>query len=357
MSYLRYPSYYEQFRCIASDCTDSCCIADWEVDIDGTTLQEYQQIGGSFGKQLRSCISPPTKDAPAHFIFQNRQCPFLNTDHLCDIVLTLGEQYLCQICAAHPRYFSWFSEGKEAGVGLCCEAAAELILQKTDGVNLKTLHIDSAESDTPDDSLLPEQQLFSMRDTLFHNIKPGFPVSLDKTLDQLYRTALQMQESSDEFLYSIPPSPEGFADAISWSSVFWKSDYLEPLLEYYLALDLYNPTFRELLHRAKNSLSLLLQHRSIFLADCAALQYEYEQLLIYFIYRHFMSARNDGAILDKVVFALLSTCIIQLLGIQAWLPTHTFSHRQQIDLCKLYSQEIEYDEENTSQLCAYPQLP
>ena len=38
---------------------------------------------------------------------------------------------MAQICTDHPRYYEWFSDGREDGLGLCCEAAAELILAQT----------------------------------------------------------------------------------------------------------------------------------------------------------------------------------------------------------------------------------
>ena len=45
MGYLRRPSYYRQFRCIGSDCTDNCCIG-WEIDIDPETLAPVPLASG-----------------------------------------------------------------------------------------------------------------------------------------------------------------------------------------------------------------------------------------------------------------------------------------------------------------------
>lgn len=58
MGYIRRPSYYKNFRCIGSACTDNCCIG-WEIEIDADTLAYYQTVSGSFGEKLRASISLP----------------------------------------------------------------------------------------------------------------------------------------------------------------------------------------------------------------------------------------------------------------------------------------------------------
>lgn len=69
---------------------------------------------------------------PAHFrLDAEERCPLLNDCNLCEVLLHLGEDKMAQICTDHPRYYEWFSDGREDGLGLCCEAAAELILAQT----------------------------------------------------------------------------------------------------------------------------------------------------------------------------------------------------------------------------------
>lgn len=34
------PSFFDQFKCIGSACTDTCC-AGWEIEVDETTAQGY----------------------------------------------------------------------------------------------------------------------------------------------------------------------------------------------------------------------------------------------------------------------------------------------------------------------------
>ena len=87
-------------------------------------------------------------------------------------------------------------------------------------------------------------------------------------------------------------------------------------------------------------------HHDAFFAAYADRLYEYDELLEYFVYRHFMKALGDDVLIEKVQFALICTCFIQLLGIYRWLTDGRLTHWEQICLCKACSREIEYNEDN-----------
>ena len=134
------PDYYKDFRCIAGDCRHSCCIG-WEIDVDPDKLVYYDTVTGPLGDRLKKSIDRTAQ--PPHFILgEHERCPFLNQEGLCDLIIGLGENSLCQICRDHPRYRSFFVGRTEIGVGLCCEAAAALILKKTEKTTLVTLEDD-----------------------------------------------------------------------------------------------------------------------------------------------------------------------------------------------------------------------
>ena len=128
-----YPSYYPRFQCIAGKCQHSCCIG-WEIDIDPDTMDYYRSIPGQTGQLLSQHIAP---DDPPHFILsEGERCPFLTKENLCRLILTLGEGALCEICAEHPRFYRELSDRTECGLGLCCEEAARLILSWSEPVTL-----------------------------------------------------------------------------------------------------------------------------------------------------------------------------------------------------------------------------
>ena len=141
------PDYYKDFRCIAGDCRHSCCIG-WEIDVDPDKLAYYDTVTGPLSDRLHKGIDRTAQ--PPHFILgEHERCPFLNQEGLCDLIIGLGEDSLCQICRDHPRYRSFFVGRTEIGVGLCCEAAAALILKKTEKTTLVTLEEDGEPDDLP----------------------------------------------------------------------------------------------------------------------------------------------------------------------------------------------------------------
>ncbi len=120
------PDYYKDFHCIAGKCRHTCC-KGWEIDIDSDSLIRFQRDG----------IGHISEEGDPHFILDSEErCPFLNRENLCDLIIEHGEGYLCQICRDHPRFRSFWETGEEIGLGLCCEAAAELVLNRDNPMGL-----------------------------------------------------------------------------------------------------------------------------------------------------------------------------------------------------------------------------
>lgn len=123
-----YPSFYSQFTCKAGDCVHSCCVQDWEIDIDDDTAALYQSMDGPLGEEIRKAMRK--NDETYYWDMKDGKCPFLNTQGLCRIVLEKGEGALCDICAMHPRFFVYAGDFELAGTGLCCEKTVELLLEE-----------------------------------------------------------------------------------------------------------------------------------------------------------------------------------------------------------------------------------
>ncbi len=119
------PAYYNEFRCLADRCRHNCCIG-WEIDIDPDTYALYRAVNGDFGKRLHDGIVHG--EQPCFRLGKDERCAFLNERGLCDIICTLGEDALCDICTDHPRFRTYVGDDLRLGLGLCCEAACRLIL-------------------------------------------------------------------------------------------------------------------------------------------------------------------------------------------------------------------------------------
>ncbi len=119
------PLYYKEFACIADRCSHSCCIG-WEIDVDDAAMKKYEGCRESYGETIRESIE--NGDVPHFRLTAGERCPHLDERGLCRIISTLGDEYLCEICREHPRFYHETPSGREVGLGLSCEEACRLIL-------------------------------------------------------------------------------------------------------------------------------------------------------------------------------------------------------------------------------------
>lgn len=293
------PNYYKNFSCIASACKHSCCIG-WEIDIDEDTCDFYKTVTGELGNRLRSSIS--FEDEPHFILDKNERCPFLNKDGLCDIIISYGEDGLCDICADHPRFRNSFSDRTEIGLGLCCEAAAEIVLHCAESFSLVLSDDDgealySAESE--------EVELLKKR-------SEALKIVQDRNLPFEKRT----QDLLEHFSAAIPE----FSPA-KWAEIFTSLERLDKQWD-------------ECLKSLEKSDKLLTD-----IADDIAA----ENLLCYFLFRHVPSALEYGDISSKIAFAVLSCRIIFTVALTVGLE----------EAARMYSSEIEYSDENLYILSDY----
>ncbi|MBR6726706.1 MAG: flagellin lysine-N-methylase [Clostridia bacterium] len=124
------PRYYQQFKCIADRCTHSCCVG-WEIDVDSRTLERYNALAGEPGTRIRQSLQQG-EDGVHLALCPDGRCPHLDARGLCRIITELGEDYLCDICREHPRFYNTLADRIECGLGASCEEAARLILSRDD---------------------------------------------------------------------------------------------------------------------------------------------------------------------------------------------------------------------------------
>ena len=289
------PDYYKDFSCIKGECRHNCCIG-WEIDVDGDTLEKYKAVSGEFGERLSKNIS---LDGEAHFVLaENERCPFLNCDNLCDIIINLGEDYLCGICDAHPRFKNELPDRVEVGLGLCCEAAGRLILSKKEPVRFLP------EIDTDDEIILLRDEVIK----ILQNRK----LSIDERIDRM----LGLLEVSKP-------------DVCEWLDLFSE-------------LEMLDEGWGKLIEKAKNAVPDFAE----FDRYMQGRETEYEQLLVYLIYRHFANAPDFESAVSRGLFAVLSYELLHLLGATIFTECGSFDFEAQVELARLFSSEIEYSDEN-----------
>ncbi len=289
------PDYYESFRCIASKCRHSCC-EGWQVRVDEKTFYRYRATRGEIGARLNAALVE--EKGCAYIVLENGKCPFLNKDGLCDVILSLGEGYLSEICADHPRFRTFFRCRTEIGLGISCEEAARLILTREGKTAIVLLE---GEEKTPRGF---EKWLLAKREALMS-------IAEDETLSHALRI---------EKLLAFARFSVRLLDHEQWIGFYRKTERLDPSFDEYL----------DLWEKAPNGTP-------------KGFEKETGRLLSYFIFRHGSGAKNKRDFRRRVAFAALATH--HVLAITA---ARGGSLEDLLDTARLYSSEIEYSEENTA---------
>lgn len=294
------PHYYNDFKCIAGECRHSCCIG-WEIDIDPLSLEKYNSIKTPFGKKITDNIN--VQEGCACFtLSEDEKCPFLNERNLCDIILNLGEEYLCDICKDHPRFRNFYSDRTETGLGLCCEEACRIILSDSRSFTLIS-DCENGENLTED-----EQDFLNERDLLF-------------------KTA----ENSDSIFTAI----RKINDMYNLNS--FEPD-LQSAFDFYAALEMLDISWQDKLNILKNP--------STAQPDVTA-ERAFINLYKYFIFRHttvdnFFGGLKFAEISVNLIFAICERT--------------DFSFENICETARMYSSEIEYSDENTYKVIEFAEV-
>ena len=298
------PDYYDDFKCIADQCKHTCC-AGWEIDVDEESLERYQNIGGRIGEKLKENI---VMDEDPHFkLGEGERCPFLNEKNLCEIILECGEDKLCQICSDHPRFRNELNGEEEIGVGLCCEAAAGLILGKEE----KTVLIGDNDSEEFDDFL--EEEIYQTR-------REAIKIIQDRTISMKERA----EKVLERFEVRIPEK----------SSEEW--------IEFYLSLERMDDEWTEELEKLKASEDLEEK-------ELPQLAIPFEQFCVYLLYRHLPQSQDFTDLKAQIGYCYVNYKLLRRLCSMKEKETGC-GLEEMLELARLFSSEVEYSEENTDEI-------
>ena len=315
------PDYYTDFKCIADKCIHNCCIG-WEIDIDEYTRSYYEEIisakpeeiPSSFIKRLSEGIAY-TDDTAYFRLGENERCPFLNKDNLCDIILTLGEDSLCSICNDHPRFRNYFTDRTEAGIGLCCEEAARLILRKSDQAKLCVLGDDGG-----------TEQLSAAEQAAIDKRTEIFRILQDRTVTIEGR----LKAISDQFVDISTEKSHS-----EWTDIF-------------LSLERLDEKWGELLKRHRDFKSQIFDYSILDKYDIC-----FEQLSVYLTFRHFSNGALENTVDKTAAFIVLSCNMIRnLFAAESQTKNAEDLFDVLTEIVRMFSAEVEYSDCNIEKLMA-----
>ena len=296
------PGYYKRFACIASKCRHSCCVG-WEIDIDPETAELYEGLSDGYGRAV--CHSVDREETPHFRLGEGDRCPHLDGRGLCRIILELGEDYLCEICREHPRFYHDTPHGKEVGIGMSCEEACRLILSSDDYAEFEEIE----EQDWED-----EEWMF---DGTAHR-RRIYEILADQTQPYVQR----LQSIYDT--YGV--TPDVLSDE-TWGELFASLEYL-------------NQAHRVLFAKYTAALTPVEKWETVL-----------ERALAYFVFRHCSGAWDETEFCAGLGFALVCERLLaSMVCAQEGITLDGV-----LELARILSEELEYSEENTQRIkeCFY----
>lgn len=298
-----YPSYFEEFHCIADQCPDSCC-KEWAVDIDEDTAALYRQLPDSLGEKLRSVLTEDNS-----MVLENGRCPMWRQDGLCEIQAQLGHDALCQTCRDFPRISHNYGDFIEYGLELSCPAAAELILSADHHCFLEKSAAGEEVSD-----YVPEimQILRESRQAALDFLEEDLP--LGQSLAAIFLYAHHVQRALDGGELDATPQT-----CYRTNFDFQRQGDAGAVLAFFRDLEILTDTWRDRLRQVPVAVFWSAQLRA---------------MARYLIERYWLQAISDFDLVCRAKFVVVSCLLVGLLGGEV------------VATAQLFSKEIENDPDN-----------
>ena len=376
-----YPDYFNRFTCAGGmECPDSCCHI-WQITVDKKTLRKYKKIQGALGKRMREKIDKKTGNIEPHGA-ENR-CEFLNKDNLCDIVLELGEDYLCHTCHTHPRHEEVYYNVRERSLAITCPVACKELLMREEPVVIES------EEDNKKDRLFMYfdaplfTQLIYVRDGMLAlaqrrdiHIFKRMSLLLGMAHDIERRIKKRQARNRGSFINKVFPLHPGFTSA--------EKDEIKKIVSIYSDISAYSHMAKHIIPEGisvkkavtdmfftlctmeplKNTwipyiqsiINIRMQMEEKEYINCQEefkeeiTDIQLEQLLFYFVYLYCCSATYDRMLLAKIKMAVANTIIIRELWFMKWLEDDKIlTENAQAEMAHWFVREVENSDENLEQ--------
>ena len=299
-------NYYQNFKCSADKCKHTCC-AGWKMNIDKKSLSAYKNDTSNFSSRLKSGINFKKS------CFKSDKvgcCAFLNANGLCEIIINLGEESLCQVCSDHPRFRSFFDDRMETGLGFCCEEATKIILSYGDKIE-PILVGDDKEKSALD---FNQKNILDFRQKAI-DILQNRTVSINDRIKDLL-TLSRAQVSMQEF---------------------------RKIVKTFLSLERLNKSWTKRLKVIKNKPFVAEVDQSLSLY-C-------EQFLVNSLYRHLSDAEDTMWVRARTIACVFAWWVIESIYNNETANGEIFSVLS--DVVREYSAEVEYSQKNLDKLFSF----
>ena len=364
---VRYPEYYENFSCIAGECEDTCC-AGWEIDIDDASYEYYMQIPGKFGERLKNSIKEYQPDDDGRYemhgfiLKEGKRCPFLNSDNLCDMILQLGEDAICDVCTNTPRNFLEYGNAREISISPSCAEAGRLIFsdsKKTRFIENETDELlDFEESE---EELAAADAIRSARDRAI-SILQDRETNIYQRIAKFLAYSEKVQECFNRGEFKDIPEKNSVKD------IKLDIERLGTLQEttYYSLFRERMKSFRELESMNEEWELYLERMEALFFEEGKGRaryentfqdfreylkeqgrEYQIEHLMVYYAFLFLARCVDDFNFWGKAQFCACSFLMIRDMALERFYQNGgRFLTEDFVDVVRIYAKEIEHSEEN-----------
>ena len=366
---LRYPDYYEKFSCIADRCEDTCC-AGWEIDIDDDSYEYYMQVPGKFGERIRDSIKEyqtdeeETYECHGFILSEGKRCPFLNENNLCDMILELGEDALCDVCTYTPRNFLEYGNTREISISPSCAEAGRLIF----GSRKKTGFVEREISEELDFVESAEELEIAVVVKNARDTAIGILQNREKEIRQricdflIYAKEVQSclnKNKTEQIPYHNIKEVIGEKRKELSGLAEKKKDvflYFQKRMESFNELDCMNDEWGNYLERlgilfleeekGQRRYEAALERFCIYMRE-KDMEYLWEQLMVYYAFL-FLARCVDGLnFWGKAQFCVCSFLMIQDMALERFYQNgESFAMEDCVDIARIYAKEVEHSQEN-----------
>lgn len=365
------PFYYDDFKCIAGDCIDNCCHAEWEISIDKKTYKKYRKLKGQWGNKINNNIGRIRSNISdlryGKIKLKDKGCSLLDEKGLCTIHANLGVGYLCNTCKVYPREISKFGEIYERNLFMSCPEVARYFVRHKENFyfNMGEEELSDLDKDYIIDksydeklyNLLWDSRSLAMEIIQFKEIEIWKRIiflkiltdKVQKLIDEenyenyekvlnTFRneiTNIDVINSLDKIKFVEDVKFDFIQSIINKSSQLKRVKYSQLINDYY---EMFNATDDK-----KENLKLLFEKErefNIFLKDYENIL---ENLLIYLIYGYFMLALYSKDLNKQVNKVVITYSMIKMLLLGRWYKNNkNLTEEDFVEILYVFSRVIEH---------------
>lgn len=360
------PDYYDEFKCTADKCKDTCC-AGWQIVIDEESLEKYKKIKGDYIWKVMSCVDWET----GTFRHDNgKRCAFLNEQNLCELYKNVGEECLCKTCRDYPRHIEEFEGVREVSLSISCPEVARILMERLTPVTYTTSER-TQEEETEDYSDF-DPFLFSILEdarTEMIAIIQNRDLSIKERAMLVLGMAHDMQGrinrskmfacSSVIEKYTSEKAQAFVKNYLAQKDRATEEKVTREMFDLLYKLELLRDDWSVVLHKAQDTLFFTMKEsyaelRKVFVdwkKENPNIDIHLEQIFVYFLFTYFPGAVYDGEIFAKAQMAVYCTWMIEELWMAKWLSNgKTLTLEEMTELVYQFSREVEHSDVNLTRL-------